>query len=72
MIYDILQVTDVNSCPRLVTPSNPYTLHMSVNEQLVISGSNFNEVCSYLLVLKMLPLMNSDITIEYIFVVSCS
>ena len=43
----ILQVTNVSSCPRLVTPSNPYTLHMNVSEQLVISGSNFIEVHSY-------------------------
>ena len=46
-ITDTLQVTNTDSCPRLITPSGPYTLHMndmSVNEQLVISGSNFVEV----------------------------
>ena len=46
-ITDTLQVTTADSCPRLITPSGLYTLHMndiSVNEQLVINGSNFIEV----------------------------
>ena len=40
----MLQVANVSSCPLLVTPTGPYTLHLNVNEQLVISGSNFIQV----------------------------
>ena len=39
--HDILQVTATESCPRLVTASEPYTLHMGVDEQLEINGMNF-------------------------------
>ena len=40
----MLQVGNASSCPRLVTPTNPYTVHLNVSEGLVISGSNFIEV----------------------------
>ena len=40
----MLQVTTANQCPQLTTSTSPYTLHISVNEQLLISGRSFIEV----------------------------
>ena len=39
----MLQVGNASRCPQLITPTNPYTVHLNVNEGLVISG-NFIEV----------------------------
>jgi len=39
----ILQITIANKCPQL-TPNDQYTLHMNIDQQLIINGKNFIQV----------------------------
>ena len=72
----MLQVTTANQCPQLTTSTSPYTLHTSVNEQLLISGRSFIEVSTNVIAMYtpvvpcLLPhnnyMNNIDITLDLV------